>query len=402
MKILLGVSGSISAYKTFDLVRELVKLNHSVKVILTEGALQFVRPEVYGYLGAEKIYLAKDDFLNSGVLHVELSRWADSFLIAPTSANTLSRLSSGAADDLLSSVFLAFEQNKPIIISPAMNTQMLNHPFVQENIQKIEKLKTLNNLLIVDSNAGELACGEIGKGKLPEIRSLINLIETFQVNNSVSKKALISTGASITPLDPVRYLTNSSSGVTGFHLAKSLLSKGFEVIVVAGFQSTFLLDDLIKHPNFTLIRAKSVHDFKNHIMEHIKNANYYFSSAALSDIEFIDSDQKIKKDQMTNSLEVKSAPDILKSVIDLKLSQLKIIGFAAETNLSEEMLLKKYQSKPVNILIGTKVHNGFNQKEAIQGFENDFADYRFFIKNQIVYEGRLQKKDLADKVLGFI
>ncbi len=401
MKILLGVSGSISAYKTFDLVRELIKLNHSVKVILTEGALQFVKPEVYGYLGVEKVYLAKDDFKNSGVLHVELSRWADTFLIAPTSANTLSRLASGAADDLLTSVFLAYENSKPIIISPAMNTQMLNHPFVEENIKKIEKLKTLPHLLFLDSNAGELLCGELGKGKLPEIRSLIAILETYTTVKN-NKKVLISTGASITPLDPVRYLTNSSSGVTGFHLAYSLLKLGFQVSVVAGIHSTHLLDDLIKHPHFKLIRAKSVHDFKNHIMNDIKSVDYYFSSAALSDIEFHEADEKIKKDQIQNHIEVKPAPDILKSIVELNLKNLKIIGFAAETNLTKEMLLKKYQSKPVNILIGTKVHNGLNQKDVVQGFENDFADYRFFIKDEIVFEGRLEKKNLAEKILGFI
>lgn len=399
MKILLGVTGSISAYKSIDLARLLINSGHQVKVVLSQGALKFVVPEVFGYLGAESVHLDEDDFKNKGVLHIELARWSDKLIIAPLSANTLSRFVNAEASDLLSSIFLAYEKTKPILVFPAMNTEMLTHPFVEENFEKIKKLKSLNNIFVSGTNSGILACNDEGAGKLPTIFEIKELIETISLKNSAQKKFVITTGATIAPLDPVRFLTNSSSGVTGFHLAHTYLSLGHQVNVIAGINSTDKLELLLKHPNFKLVRTKTVDDMFQAVHQEITNADYYLGSAAISDIEFDYIDGKIKKDQLNDSLKIKPAKDILKSIIELKLPHLKIIGFAAETDLSDEVLNKKFQSKPVDLLVGTKVHNGTNGK-SIEGFNNDNAFYRFKNKDKIVFEGNIAKSDLGNKILG--
>lgn len=399
MRILLGVSGSISAYKALDIARGLFKNGHEVKVILTNGALKFVIPEVFTYLGVSEVYKSQDDFTHKNVLHIDLARWCDVFVVAPASANTLARLAHGRADDLLSSVFLALEPHKNTLLFPAMNTNMLSHPFTQENIADIKKLKTLNNLFVSPTDAGILACEEVGLGKLPSVDEIIELIPTLIKPLKPQKNILVTTGATIVPLDPVRYLTNSSSGITGYYLAEAALKEGHNVVMIAGAHSTAKLNLFSKHPNFRLVRAKTVEEMKNAVLGEIDNADLYISSAAISDIEFDMSAEKIKKDTMGESLKIKKATDILKAVIEKKSAKLKIVGFAAETDMSDAVLSKKMQSKPVDLLVGTKVNNGLVKNQEIQGFNVDFAEYRLLSNKGFIYEGILTKRELAHKII---
>lgn len=401
MKILLGVSGSISAYKAFDLTRSFKKRGHEVKVVLTNGALKFVVPEVFTYLGASDVYKASDDFLHKNVLHVDLARWCDLLLLAPASANTLSRMAQGQASDLLSCVFLALGKDKNILIFPAMNSQMLAHPFTEENINSIKKLKTLKNIFISPTDSGVLVCEEIGLGKLPSPEEIVELSLTIKkiLSPEKQKNILITTGATIAPLDPVRFLTNSSSGLTGFHLAHTALSMGHKVTVIAGAKATEKLDLLLKHPHFKLIRIKTVEEMEKSVHLEIENSDLYISAAAISDIQFDHSVEKIKKEALHGVLKIKHAPDILKSVIEKKKHSLKIVGFAAETDLSDFFLNNKFQKKPVDLLIGTKVHNGFMEKKTTLGFDNEFADYRILSPEGYIFEGRLTKAELAQKIL---
>ncbi len=401
MKILLCVSGSISAYKALDLTRGLVNNGHQVKIILTTGALKFVVPEVFSYLGTEEVYLSDSDFKNKNVLHVDLARWCDCLVIAPLSANTLSRLARGEASDLLTSVFLALESHKPICLFPAMNTHMLSHPFTQENLASVLKLKTLQNVFISATNSGILACAEMGLGKLPTVEEIITLIPTLRApftKTSKLKKIVISTGATIAPLDPVRYLTNSSSGITGFHLAVSALKQGYEVVVIAGKNATAQLDLLVKHPNFQLQRVVTVSDMYAAIKRETSNAQVYLSAAAISDIEFDVTLEKVKKEHINQSIKVNKAIDILKSIIDSKPHGLKIVGFAAETNLSDEVLTKKFNSKPVDLLVGTKVDNGLVGNNEVSGFNTENATYRFMQNNMITSETELKKSELGEYI----
>ncbi len=400
MKILLAISGSISAYKAYDLTRELVKNNHQIKIVLTAGALKFVNKDVFKYLGAMEVYEALDDFKEKNVLHVDLGRWCDTFLIAPLSANTLSRLVNGSADDLLTSTFLAYPKDKPILVFPAMNTEMLSHPFVQLNFDELKKLKSLNNIFVSETNSGLLACFDEGAGKLPEIFEIIDLLETikyYSLKNS-DQHVVITTGATIAPLDPVRYLTNSSSGITGYYLAKNFLSLGHKVTVIAGKNATLKLERLIKHPQFELIRTTTVDDMYAAVHQKINVATHFIAAAAVSDIEFNYINNKVKKDSLIDNLPIKPAKDILKSVIDLKIANLKTIGFAAETDLSDSILEKKFNSKPVDLLVGTKVHNGL-QTGTETGFSTNEANYRFMKSKKIIFEGKISKENLGFEIL---
>lgn len=402
MKILLGVTGSISAYKSLDLARSWVKKGHEVKVVLSKGAEEFVVPKVFRFLGCDSVYLAGDDFSNPplvgngeswSVLHVELAKWADHFCIAPMSANTLGKLSRGEAIDLLTSTVLAWHADKPITIFPAMNSHMLSNPITQSHI---EKLKLLPNLFIHPTDNGLLACGDEGEGKLPTVDLISDFVESFNLSKQ-SKQVLITTGATLSPLDPIRYLTNASSGKTGFHLAKEALSLGYKVILVAGTNSTETLKHFIAHPNFKLVFVTTTKEMEKVVEDNFSNSDLYISSAAISDIEFEDTfSTKLKKDQITNNLPIKETTDILKKMIGLRTNQ-KIVGFAAETELTDEVLNNKMTNKPVDLLVGTKVHSGHRDSMEQQGFGNDDAEYCFFSKNEKQFMP-LKKEQLAKAI----
>lgn len=407
MKILLGICGSISAYKSIDLARALVKKGHQVRVVLTKGANEFVRPNIFSYLGVEKVYNFDSDFDypkntddKGTVLHIELSKWADRFLVCPLSANTLSSLAMGRANDLLTSVFLAFPETKPIVLFPAMNTLMYEHPITQANIDLVQRLQSLQNTFIYPPEEGMLACGDVGAGKLPDVEKIVESFDIFNLEQKRNEKVVITTGATLAPLDPVRFLTNSSSGKTGFILAKKALMNGFEVIVLAGVHATKELEYLKCHSRYKLIRLTTTKEMLTHAMRETEGAVAYISSAALCDFEFDYQDSKIKKENSTdNGLIYSKAPDVLKEIIgEYRDSGMKIIGFAAETNLTEEILQEKWRRKPVDLLIGTHVHGGF-KGQTQKGFATDGATYSFYNEHGISFQGELSKDQLADYLI---
>lgn len=404
MKILIGISGSISAYKSIELARMFVKDGHQVRCVLTKGAQEFLNPNLFTYLGIEQVYTSKDDFnlqkyqqSESNVLHIELSKWMDLMLIAPASANTLAKMANGLCDDLLTSIFLA-TLKKPILIAPAMNTNMLEHPITQENLIKLNSLKHIN---FIAPESGELACGDHGSGKLANIEKIKTIVETTSLQkNDSPKRVLISTGASISPLDPVRYLTNPSSGKTGLQFAKEYLRNGDSVTVVGGPKLPIELTYLTEKDNFQLIQATTTSQLKDIIINEFNHSDVYISSAAFCDIEFEDTDQKIKKDKLTGQLSYKAAPDILKEVLAIKKDHQVVIGFAAETNTSSDTFIKKWNNKPVNLLIGNKVESGLKGKQQ-QGFGQDQGDYYFVSKGKILSNELLSKKQLAKKMVSY-
>lgn len=404
MRILLNVCGSISAYKALDISRGLVKSGHQVRVILSQGAKQFVVPQVFKYLGVEEVYLPEDDFKypvtssQGTVLHIELSKWCEKFVVAPLSANTLSKFAHGEASDLMLSTFLALSKDVSILLFPAMNEKMLENPLVKENFSKLERL--FPNLMICPTEYGELACGDVGKGKLLEVAKIIEIIPNIsplKIENQ--KHILITTGATMAPLDPVRYLTNSSSGITGYYLALRSLSLGHKVTVIAGLESTHKLEYLVGLPGYKLIRTITTKDFLNSVMENINDAHCYISSAAIGDIEFDTSNEKIKKKNLSEHIKINKSPDVLKNVLSVRKLGQKIVGFAAEVDLSEEILRTKWEDKPVDLLVGTKVHNGLTNTEKVQGFNNENAYYKFLQDGKIIFDGALSKKDLAKEIL---
>lgn len=396
MNILLGVTGSISAYRALDICRGLTKEGHNVKVILSRGAEEFVKYKTFYYLGAEKVYRSTDDFNPEkepqvNVLHIELVKWCDKFIIAPASANTIAKLSQGFCVDLLSSCFLALG-NKTCTLFPAMNTNMLTHPITQKNLKTLHDLP---NIFIHPSDEGELACGDTGQGKLPKPEMISEIIPLI-TKNTPTKKVMITTGATIAPLDPVRFMTNPSSGLTGYELAKAYLQEGAQVTVVHGHNISEKIHYLKHLPNAELIEAHTTKDMLTAVKARFDYVDIYISTAAMSDIEFEFQGDKVKKSNLSKELKVNVAPDVLGTVLKTKTKQ-KVVGFAAETSSDENIFKEKWERKPVDLLIGNLVSNGF--QSAQQGFGHNGNTY-FIVKNGKVIESKLlTKKELAKTIM---
>jgi len=389
MKILVGITGSIAAYKSYEVVRGLVNRGHAVKVILTKGAEEFIRGKVFLYLGAEQVYYHHDDFNHAGVLHVTLRDWADRIIVAPLSSNSLNKIAQNLCDDLLSTVVSARLPGKPLILFPAMNTQML-----EKNLMAIDKLKRKPDIFIHPTQSGELACGEIGNGKLSSIENIIDVSENYYPEKANSRHVVITTGATIEPMDPVRYLTNAANGLTGFYLAAEAMARGDRVTVIAGKNSTERLDHLQHLPQFTLHRVTTAEEMLALVKNEMPAMDVFIAAAAVSDFSFKTNSQKIKRTNLTQTLEIIPAPDILDYVIKNKTKKTIVVGFAAETQLTEEMLQEKYSRKPVNLLIGTQVDNGLLPAHDLQGFQASSAKYLIF-DGDFMHEQQLSKNHLA-------
>jgi phosphopantothenoylcysteine decarboxylase / phosphopantothenate---cysteine ligase len=403
MKILLGITGSIASYKSYDLARSLVKNGHEVRVILTQGALEFIKPQTFRYLGVQACYLPGDDFnpsllqTNQTVLHVELAKWADKLVIAPLSANTLARLSLGLNNDLLVSVYLAFG-HKPILLFPAMNTQMWQQPKVQRSLQELKKLP---HLYAVNPVSGPLACGDEGEGKFPDINNILDLIETLNPTRIIKKKIIVTAGATAAPLDPVRYITNPSSGRMGIAVAKVFLSAGYEVCVLAGHACSSEIENLSGHPRFKLIKTPTTALMKEAAVAEFPDADLYISTGAIADIEFDVEPEKMKKEKMGNSLSFHQAADILKEIIALKRPQQKIVSFAAETQTTHEVFSEKIQRKPVDLMVGNKVANGLIGETPLKGFQATEGEYFFILPNKISGPISLKKQQVGQMLLAW-
>ncbi len=401
MKYLIGISGSIACYKSIDVARQLVKSGHEVKVILTQGALEFLKPEIFRYLGIEAVYLPTDDFdpknlsKNSTVLHIELVKWADKLIVAPASANTIGRLAMGITNDLLTSVFLAFG-NRPTLIFPAMNTQMWQNERVQEHIQK---LSTLPQVGIINPVSGLLACGDIGSGKFPEVAAVVDLIETFNPTKNQNKKVIVTAGATAAPLDPVRFLTNPSSGKMGLEVAKAFLQAGYEVTVLAGHQCTPEVDYLLGHPKFKLQKTPTTELMKGAALDLFPKSDLYISTGAIADIEFDVHSAKMKKEAMGSSLPFHQAADILAHILKLKRPTQKVVSFAAETETTEAVFMEKMNRKPVDLMVGNKVGNGLIGETEVKGFQKDHGEYYFVEPKKIHGPHPLKKKDIGQKLV---
>lgn len=409
MRILLGVCGSVSCYKAFDLCRELTKRSHEVKVVITKGAENFIKPELFKYLGATEVFSSNDDFNlgkynQSNVLHIDLGNWAEKIIIAPTSANSLSDFAHGKASDLLQSILLA-AWKKPTIFFPAMNEKMLLNPITQENIKILNQN---SNYSVLGTRSGELICKEEGSGKLLEIEEILELIETFNPKMTIKKNILISTGATKSKLDSVRYLSNPSSGKSGFYIAKAFLESGYKVTVMAGKESTSKLSLLENHPHYELITLETNTDFASFIENNFSKYDAYISSAAFTDIKFKEIDTKLKKSGLNNSIEIEPDLDVLELALKIKSHQ-KIIGFAAETfNENSQTHLRnlvkeKLDRKPVDLLVVNPVHQGNTANQQI-GFKSLSNNYFIYSQqdSEFIHQGTLHKEELGKKLVGYM
>ena len=366
-KILLIICGGIAAYKSLEIIRLLKKKGAFVKTILTKNAKKFVTPLSVVSLSQEKVYSDLFDYKNESEMdHISLSRWSDLLLIAPATANTISKLSYGLADDLAATVTLA--SNKQVFLAPAMNVRMWEH---QSNKDNIKKLKSFGYKLI-GPNIGEMACGEYGEGKMSEPSEILNLLEDHfkGLTNLKKKRALVTAGPTQEFLDPVRYITNRSSGKQGYEIANSLNKNGFDTTLISG-PSSQIADDGVN-----LIKVKTAEDMFRETISNLPVDVAVFS-AAVGDWKMKKySKDKIKKiDNIVINLEKNI--DILNNISNHNSLRPKlVIGFAAETENVHSSAKKKLLDKNCDWIIANDVSD-----ETI-GFESNENAVTIFYKNE--------------------
>ena len=365
-KILLVICGGISAYKSLEIIRGIKKNNAEVKTILTKSAKKFVTSLSISSLSGEKVY---EDMFNveneSEMDHITLSRWADLILIAPATANTISKLSSGSADDLASTVILA--SDKEIYLVPAMNVRMWEHPSTKENLNKLINF----GYKVIGPEIGDMACGEFGEGKMSEPNKIIKEIDAYFGSKEKNKKykALITAGPTREYIDPVRFITNRSSGKQGYEIAKSFRDNGFETTLISG------KTNLKPVTGINFVKVDTAEEMYNETINNLP-ADVAIFSAAVSDYKVKKYKyEKIKKKEDLK-LELIKNIDILANVSKHNSLRPKlIIGFAAETNDLLNNSLKKLEEKNCDWIIANDV------SDKSIGFDSDENKVSIFYKN---------------------
>ena len=386
-KILLIICGGISAYKSLELIRYLKKKGARVKTILTNSAKQFITPLSVASLSQEKVYEDLFDAKSEAEMdHISLSRWSDVVIVAPATANTISKLSMGSSDDLASTVILA--SDKDIFLTPAMNVRMWEHPSTKENLKKLKQF----GYKIIGPEIGDMACGEFGEGKMTEPSTIIREIENYFINLKQNKKfkALVTAGPTREYIDPVRFVTNKSSGKQGFELAKSLSKKGFETTLISGPTNLKVAKDI----NF--IKVETADQMFKATQKNLPTDVAIFA-AAVADFKIKEQkDQKIKKNDYLN-LNLEKNIDILNYVSNHNSLRPKlVIGFAAETNNMKINAKNKLMEKNCDWIIANDVSN-----KSI-GFESDFNEVTILYKNKKINDENLTRKkksDLSDEII---
>lgn len=343
--ILIGVSGSIASYKACEMVRTLQKKGATVRVCMTPSAQDFVGKLTFQALTGEEVYISWKDG-KSGLEHITLARWADAFVIAPASANTVAKLRFGIADNFLTSLALAYD--KPIVIAPAMNTKMYENPATVENLNVLKE----RGHVIVSPNEGILACGEEGTGKLADLEDIILAIKyTLYPKILKGKKVLITAGGTREYFDPIRYISNASSGQMGYLLAETAYCMGAEVVVISA-------PTCLKLPSqIQRIDVVSALDMFEKVKELYKNFDIIIMNAAVADFRPKEySTQKLKKDKEKMVIELQPNPDILKFLGDNKKENQILIGFAAESQDIENNAIDKLKRKNLDFIVANPVN----------------------------------------------
>ena len=384
-KILLIICGGISAYKSLEIIRILKKRNLKVKTILTKSAKNFVTPLSITSLSKEKVYEDIFSLENESEMdHISLSRWADLILVCPATANTISKLSSGVSDDLASTVMLA--SNKDIYLAPAMNVRMWEHPSTKENLIKLKNY----GYKIIGPDIGEMACGEYGEGKMTEPIEIIKEIEFYFNNKSKNNKlkALVTAGPTQEYIDPVRFITNRSSGKQGYAIAKSFRDNGFDTTLISGETNLNPINGI------KFISVKTAEEMFRETLNNLPVDVAVFS-AAVADYKIKNyNNEKIKKKENLNLILEKNI-DIISHVSNHnKLKPKLSIGFAAETNNLNKNSLKKLEEKNCDWIIANDVSN----KEI--GFNSEYNEVSIFYKDKS-YEklNKMNKSLIASEIV---
>ena len=386
-KILLVICGGISAYKSLELIRLFKKQRSEVKTILTKSAKNFVTSLSVASLSQEKVYQDLFDAENEAVMdHISLSRWADLIIVAPATANTISKLGSGISNDLASTVILA--SNKDVFLTPAMNVRMWEHPSTKKNINKLKSF----GYRIIGPEVGDMACGEFGEGKMSEPDNIIQEINSYfeELDKNQKLKALVTAGPTNEYIDPVRFITNKSSGKQGYALAKSLARKGFQTTLISG-PTNLKVDS-----NINLVKVETADQMFEATQNNLP-ADVAIFSAAVADFKIKKkSNNKIKKKENLN-LEFEKNIDILNYISKHNSLRPKlVIGFAAETNDLEKNAKKKLTEKNCDWIIANDVSN-----KSI-GFNSNFNEVSIFYKNDEIENEKItmkNKSEISDEII---
>ncbi len=390
--IIIGVSGGIAAYKTAYLVSALSKTEADVNVIMTENACEFISPLVFETLTGNKCYVDTfDRNFKFDVEHISLAKKADIFMIAPATANVIAKIANGIADDMLTTTFLASKCKK--IVSPAMNTAMFENQITQDNIAKIKKY----GIGVVEPQNGLLACGDTGAGKMPEPDFLFDVIEReiAREKDMLGKKVLVTAGATMESLDPVRFLTNHSSGKMGFAIAKEAMLRGAEVTVVKANTTAEI-------PNFVkIVEVSSAKDMFDAVTALSDQQDIIVKAAAVADYtpeSYVDS--KIKKKDGDLSIPLKRTMDILKYLGENKKEGQFLCGFSMETDNMLENSKAKLSKKNADMIVAN------NLRDAGSGFKTDTNAVTLITRDgyrSLELKSKAEvAKEIFDEILGLI
>ena len=390
--IIIGVSGGIAAYKTAYLVSALSKTEADVNVIMTENACEFISPLVFETLTGNKCYVDTfDRNFKFDVEHISLAKKADIFMIAPATANVIAKIANGIADDMLTTTFLASKCKK--IVSPAMNTAMFENQITQDNIAKLKKY----GIGVVEPQNGLLACGDTGAGKMPEPDFLFDVIEReiAREKDMLGKKVLVTAGATMESLDPVRFLTNHSSGKMGFAIAKEAMLRGAEVTVVKANTTAEI-------PNFgKIVEVSSAKDMFDAVTALSDQQDIIVKAAAVADYtpeSYVDS--KIKKKDGDLSIPLRRTVDILKYLGENKKEGQFLCGFSMETDNMLENSKAKLSKKNADMIVAN------NLKDAGSGFKTDTNAVTLITRDghrSLELKSKAEvAKEIFDEILGLI
>ena len=347
MNILLIVSGGIAAYKSIDLCSSLVKQGNNVKVILTKNAENFVTQLPFQTLTKNRVYTSTFEEVDENeIQHIDLTKWAEKIIVAPATANLISKFSNGIADDLATSLMLAVRDTSAVYIVPAMNTFMYRNPIIQDNMNRLIKL----GFNFVEPDSGLLACGDVGEGKFPSIEKIESFIFNETEQDLKGKKVLVTAGPTKEFIDPFRCLTNPSTGKMGISIANECARRGAEVILVSSVDNDSISNNVKK------VKITSTNDMFEAVKNNFKDCDFIIKAAAVSDYTPVQVfDKKVKKQEGNLTIEFQRTQDILKYVGDNKHEGQKVIGFAAETNNLIEYAKEKIVKKNLDYIVANDI-----------------------------------------------
>jgi phosphopantothenoylcysteine decarboxylase/phosphopantothenate--cysteine ligase len=388
MRVALGVGGGIAAYKAAEVARLLAQRGVQVRVIMTSSAQEFVRPLTFAALTGQKVITGlfpeggAEGTLSSAVEHIGVALENDLLLVAPTTADLMAKFAHGLADDFLSTLYLAFPG--PTVLAPAMNTGMWQHPATQANLATLRA----RGITIVDPDSGFLACGMVGPGRLAEPESIVETVvrKLAGRRDLEGETVLITAGPTQEPIDPVRYISNRSSGKMGYALAEAAVARGAKVVLVSGPVT------LSPPAGVVLVPVRTAAEMRDAVFQHLGEATIIIKAAAVADFQVARvAEQKIKKTAARVSLELDPTPDILLELGRRKEDRL-LIGFAAETQNLKSEARRKLEAKGADMIVGNLVGEG-------AGFESDENEVILVMRTGEVREvPRASKRKVADAI----